>query len=71
MRTVLYILLSVDFCGTGREFCAAASLVYDNTYDRFITQNAGNSLIYCMFATRLLIAFLRLHGNHVTAVRAV
>lgn len=69
MRTVLYILMSAVFCGTGREFCAAASLVYDSTYDTFLIQNAGNSLIYCMFVTRIIIASLRLKSNHVTATR--
>jgi len=69
MRTVLYILLSAVFRGTGWEFCAAAaSLVYDSTYDTFLIQNAGNSLLY---VTRIIIASLKLHSNHVTATRIV
>jgi len=50
MRTVLYILLSAVFHGTGWEFCAAApSLVYDSTYDTLLIQNAGNSLLYLCY----------------------
>lgn len=51
MRTVLYILLSAVLRGTGWEFCAAAaSLVYDSTCDTFLTQNAGNSLLYVCYS---------------------
>jgi len=49
MRTVLYIRLSAVFHGTGWEFCAAASLVYDSTYNTFLIQNAGNSLLYLCY----------------------
>lgn len=49
MRTVLYILLSAVFCDAGWEFCAAASPVFDSTYDTFLIQNAGNSLLYVCY----------------------
>jgi len=49
MRIVLYIRLSAVFRGTGWEFCAAASLVYDSNYDTFLIQNAGNSLLYVCY----------------------